>query len=42
MDDWRVSPRLMLSFGARHEIETGIRDREINSSLAIAAEASAR
>ena len=27
MDDWRVSPRLMLSFGARHEMETGIRDR---------------
>jgi len=27
MDDWRVSPRLMLSFGARHGMETGIRDR---------------
>ncbi|MGH9753532.1 MAG: carboxypeptidase regulatory-like domain-containing protein [Blastocatellia bacterium] len=27
MDDWRVSPRLTLSFGARHEVETGIRDR---------------
>ncbi|MCI0391590.1 MAG: hypothetical protein MOB07_22840, partial [Acidobacteria bacterium] len=27
MDDWRVSPRLMLSFGARHEMETGIRDQ---------------
>ncbi len=27
MDDWRVSPRLMLSFGARHEMQTGIRDR---------------
>jgi carboxypeptidase family protein len=27
MDDWRVSPRLTFSFGARHEMETGIRDR---------------
>ncbi|HEY8459768.1 MAG TPA: carboxypeptidase regulatory-like domain-containing protein, partial [Blastocatellia bacterium] len=27
MDDWRVSPGLTLSFGARHEMETGIRDR---------------
>jgi hypothetical protein len=27
MDDWRISPRLMLSFGARHEIDAGIRDR---------------
>ncbi|HKQ78304.1 MAG TPA: carboxypeptidase regulatory-like domain-containing protein [Blastocatellia bacterium] len=27
MDDWRVSPRLMLSFGARHDLQTGIRDR---------------
>src|SRR5262245_54558560 len=27
MDDWRVSPRLTLSFGARSEMETGIRDR---------------
>jgi hypothetical protein len=27
MDDWRVSPRLMLSFGARHELQRGIDDR---------------
>jgi Carboxypeptidase regulatory-like domain len=27
MDDWRVSPALTVSFGARHEMETGIRDR---------------
>src|SRR5262249_20759998 len=27
MDDWRVSPALTISFGARHEMETGIRDR---------------
>lgn len=27
MDDWRVSPRLTVSFGARHEMETGVRDR---------------
>jgi hypothetical protein len=27
MDDWRVSPSLTVSFGARHEMETGIRDR---------------
>jgi Carboxypeptidase regulatory-like domain len=27
MDDWRVSPRLTISLGARHEMETGIRDR---------------
>jgi hypothetical protein len=26
MDDWRVSPSLTVSFGARHEMETGIRD----------------
>lgn len=27
MDDWRVSPALTVSFGARHEMETGVRDR---------------
>ncbi|MGH9937367.1 MAG: carboxypeptidase regulatory-like domain-containing protein, partial [Blastocatellia bacterium] len=27
MDDWRVSPRLTISFGARHEMEKGIDDR---------------
>jgi carboxypeptidase family protein len=27
MDDWRVSPGLTISLGARHEMETGIRDR---------------
>ncbi len=27
MDDWRVSPELTLSFGLRHEMETGISDR---------------
>ncbi|HEV2663839.1 MAG TPA: carboxypeptidase regulatory-like domain-containing protein, partial [Blastocatellia bacterium] len=27
MDDWRVSPGLTISLGARHEMEAGIRDR---------------
>jgi hypothetical protein len=27
MDDWRVSPRLMLSFGMRHDMERGVSDR---------------
>jgi Carboxypeptidase regulatory-like domain len=37
MDDWRVSPSLTISLGARHEMETGIRDRtNVSPRLAFA------